>query len=245
MSGLQGQNEVNIGSIEGDGPAFLGGFHIIVGTNNLSTTYSGILQDGGYTGDDTGGSLTKIGTGALTLTGANTYTGGTVVNGGTLLVNNATGSGLGSGPIQVTSGILGGTGSISAKVTVGTNSGTGAVLGPGADPYTPGTLTIGRSLILRAGATYRVTLNSSVPSADAIAANGVKISRAQIICSDRGTATLSPGTMFTVISNTSANPISGTFSNLPDGGTITAGSNAFQANYEGGDGNDLTLTVVP
>ena len=40
-------------------------------------------------------------------------------------------------------------------------------------------------------------------------------------------------------------PIIGTFMNLPDGGTITAGSNTFQANYEGGDGNDLTLTVVP
>lgn len=36
-----------------------------------------------------------------------------------------------------------------------------------------------------------------------------------------------------------------TFTNLPDGATITAGSNAFQASYEGGDGNNLTLTVVP
>ena len=26
---------------------------------------------------------------------------------------------------------------------------------------------------------------------------------------------------------------------------LTVGSNTFQANYEGGDGNDLTLTVVP
>ena len=34
------------------------------------------------------------------------------------------------------------------------------------------------------------------------------------------------------------------FSNLADGGTIVAGSNTFQADYEGGDGNDLTLTVV-
>ncbi len=33
--------------------------------------------------------------------------------------------------------------------------------------------------------------------------------------------------------------------NLPDGGSITVGNNTFQASYEGGDGNDLTLTVVP
>jgi hypothetical protein len=50
--------------------------------------------------------------------------------------------------------------------------------------------------------------------------------------------------VFTVISNTSANPISGTFSNLPDGGTITSASGTtYKANYEGGDGNNLTLTV--
>jgi len=48
-----------------------------------------------------------------------------------------------------------------------------------------------------------------------------------------------------VLSNTSASPISSTFSNLPDGGIVTVGGANFQANYEGGDGNDLTLTVVP
>ena len=39
--------------------------------------------------------------------------------------------------------------------------------------------------------------------------------------------------------------IAGTFANLSDGASITIGSNTFQASYEGGDGNDLTLTVVP
>ena len=33
--------------------------------------------------------------------------------------------------------------------------------------------------------------------------------------------------------------------NLPDGSTFTAGRNNYQASYEGGTGNDLTLTVVP
>jgi hypothetical protein len=56
---------------------------------------------------------------------------------------------------------------------------------------------------------------------------------------------LSAGTVFTVINNNGTQPIVGRFSNLPDGSTITVGSNTFQASYEGGDGNDLTLTVVP
>lgn len=50
----------------------------------------------------------------------------------------------------------------------------------------------------------------------------------------------------TVIHNTGAGAISGRFTNLPDGGTITATYNSvpysFTANYAGGDGNDLTLT---
>jgi hypothetical protein len=50
--------------------------------------------------------------------------------------------------------------------------------------------------------------------------------------------------IFTVISNTSVNPITGTLANLPDGLTFTAGRNNFQGSYSGGDGNDLTLTVV-
>jgi hypothetical protein len=30
----------------------------------------------------------------------------------------------------------------------------------------------------------------------------------------------------------------------PDGSLFTANGNTYQVNYEGGDGNDLTLTVV-
>ena len=55
--------------------------------------------------------------------------------------------------------------------------------------------------------------------------------------------------MFLVIDNQSSNAISGTFSNLPQGGSVAATFNNvsydFVANYQGGDGNDLTLTVVP
>jgi hypothetical protein len=53
------------------------------------------------------------------------------------------------------------------------------------------------------------------------------------------------GTEFTVISNTGSAPIAGTFSDLADGAIIAIGGNNLQASYSGGDGNDLTLTVVP
>jgi hypothetical protein len=80
---------------------------------------------------------------------------------------------------------------------------------------------------------------------DHVIANGVVIDQDALfsaVALDNGV--LPVGTILRAINNTSAAPISGTFANLPDGTTVTAGANTYQVNYEGGDGNDLTLTVV-
>ena len=53
------------------------------------------------------------------------------------------------------------------------------------------------------------------------------------------------GTVLEVIDNTSALPIVGTFANLADGAILRVDRVKFQVSYTGGDGNDLTLTVVP
>jgi hypothetical protein len=55
---------VTIGSIEGSGNVFLGGNDLTVGTNNISTTFSGQIWN-----DGNRGSLAKIGSGVLTLQG--------------------------------------------------------------------------------------------------------------------------------------------------------------------------------
>jgi autotransporter-associated beta strand protein len=75
------------GSIAGAGTYFLGSKQLTVGSNNLSTTVSGTIEDGGASGG-VGGSLVKVGTGTLTLTGANTYTGGTTIVSGALELGN-------------------------------------------------------------------------------------------------------------------------------------------------------------
>jgi hypothetical protein len=59
-----------------------------------------------------------------------------------------------------------------------------------------------------------------------------------------GRQKLHAGAVFTVINNTGNAPISGTFANLPDRTVFPSGGNIYFANYEGGSGNDLTLTVV-
>lgn len=98
--------------------------------------------------------------------------------------------------------------------------------------------------VFRPGAVYACGVNPRQSTADSLAANGVTLaSGTTLTLQAAGAGTISPGTVFTVINNTAATPITGTFSNLADGSTITIGNNTFQADYEGGDGNDLTLTV--
>ena len=231
---------VTIGSIEGDGGVSLGLLGLTVGGNNLTTTYSGVIGDGG----GAGGSLTKIGTGTLTLSGVNTYTGGTTVSAGTLLVAAKHGSATGAGTVKVTAGTLGGIGKISGNVTLGTGAGSGAFLSPGLGAATPGALTISKKLTFNSDSTYSFGLKTTNATADQVVAKGVSIaSGAQFSFAAIGRGTLTAGTVFTAINNTSANPISGTFANLPDGSNITIGNNTFLVNYEGGNGNDLTITV--
>ena len=94
---------ITAGSIEGAGIIALGSKNLAVGGNNLSTTFSGTLQDGGI-GGGVGGSLTKTGTGTLTLSGVNTYTGGTIITGG--LINFNAANNFGSGLITLDGGGL-------------------------------------------------------------------------------------------------------------------------------------------
>jgi autotransporter-associated beta strand protein len=236
-------NVVTIGSLEGDGLVFLGPNTLRIGANNLDTVFSGTAQDGGGIGGTGHGSLTKSGMGTLTLSGANTYTGNTALFSGALLVRNTTGSGTGTGGVTVNGGTLGGSGIIAGAVTV---SGP-AFLAPAFGTNKQFTLTMQSNLTLQTGSTYTYSFKArnSQLRTDLVQANGITINGATIRFKAKTQGTLAFGTVLTVLSNASANPINGTFSNLADGAIVAIDGNNFQANYGGGDGNDLTLTVVP
>ena len=71
---------VTVGSLAGDGGlVYLGSYNLTVGSNNLSTAFSGKIREVGGISNGSGGSVTKIGTGTLISSGASTYTGGTSI----------------------------------------------------------------------------------------------------------------------------------------------------------------------
>ena len=228
---------LSIGSLEGTGSVNLGATNLIVGSNRRTTTFSGPMFG-------SGGKLTKVGNGRLALTKGNGYDGGTIVKEGILLANNRSGSATGIGPVRVMRGALGGNGQIVAGAV--TLVGSPANLQPGNAPGAIGTLTIVSSLTFQNDSIYNVDMDTVAATADSVIAQGVTLGNsARINLLPQGASPIPVGTVFTIINNTSADSISGAFSNLPDGSSIIVGGNTFHASYEGGDGNDLTLTVVP
>ena len=76
----------------------LGSATLTIADTTASTTFAGVISgSGGYI---------SIGENSLTLTGANTYTAGTSITHGVVLVANATGSGLGPGPVDIMPGTI-------------------------------------------------------------------------------------------------------------------------------------------
>src|SRR5262249_54573084 len=109
----------------------------------------------------------------------------------------------------------------------------GATFQPGGGPGI-GTVNLTGALSL-AGNT---AVDVSRASADRISANGGPAGGPLGVTV--GTAPAN-GASFTIIDNTSANPVSGTFSGLPEGSTIIG--TGLKISYVGGDGNDVTLTA--
>jgi autotransporter-associated beta strand protein len=224
---------ISIGSLEGDGIVSLGSNSpsLTIGTNNLSTVFSGQIQGTG--------SIVKVGSGTLTLTSANSYIGATSVAGGFLKISNQSGSATGSGTVKIFEGAtLGGDGIVGGNL-IAARHGTVA---PGTGTAT---MTVKRKVTFSGASYYVWRVKTISTQADKLIARGAIISRNAFFTSiGIGSTALPPGTVFTAIENSSSAPISGTFRNLPDGGTVHIGNNTFQANYEGGDGNDLTLAVT-
>ena len=160
-----------------------------------------------------GGTLTKLGNGTLTLTATNTYSGGTSIGNGMLAVNNLNGSGTGSGNVTVQSGgTLTGVGKIGGAVTVTP----GGKLLPG-NPL--GTLTVSNDLSQASGSTTYFQVQHSPLTNSALRVVGTVSQGGTLTVSNSGVAPFAAGDSFKLFAATG---FSGAFSsfNLPalDGG---------------------------
>jgi autotransporter-associated beta strand protein len=162
--GPNSDGRITAGSIEGNGLIYIGGGGfglpantLVVGTNNLSTTFSGVIADNNPCGCTIGpGSLEKVGTGTLILSGTNTYAGATAVNGGILQVDGSIASS--SQTTVNANGTLSGAGFVGSTAIAN-----GGSFAPGGG--TAGTfMTVSGSLAFQSGALYLVQLNSTTSS---------------------------------------------------------------------------------
>jgi autotransporter-associated beta strand protein len=165
----------NAASNFGSGTIILngGGLQWATGTSTDISSQLGPFGTAGATFDTNGnnvtlasvlsgpGGMTKIGTGALTLTGANTYSGATSVNAGTLFVNGS----IANSAVTVNSGAtLAGIGTVGA-----TTINSGGIFAPGTSP---GTMTVQGNLAFQSGAIYLVQVNPSTASSTNVTAGG-------------------------------------------------------------------------
>ena len=139
-----------LGALSGAGSVQMNAANLTAGSDNSSTSFSGVLSGTGGFG--------KTGTGTLTLSGANTYTGTTTVSGGTLVL---TGSVAGGATVE-SGGTLSGDGTVAGTVQVLAG---GTLSGAQADALTMG------GLDLQAGANVDIALGLTTDG-DVFTVNG-------------------------------------------------------------------------
>ncbi|WP_156412206.1 autotransporter domain-containing protein, partial [Bosea sp. Root483D1] len=192
-----------------------------------------ILNDGAIVADftdsatlaavvDGAGTLTKRGSGTLTLTGTNTYSGATTVTGGKLVVNGSTANSV----VTLAGGALGGSGTVGGIVTTA-----GGMVAPG---NSIGTLNVAGNVSFAGGSTYQVEINPA-GQGDKIVATGVAtLSGGTVqVLAERGSYAAS--TNYTIL--TAAGGVSGRFGDVTSDLVFLAPSLAY-------DSNNVILTMT-
>lgn len=179
---------VKIGSLSGVAGSTVGSGIWQIGTDNRDAVFSGIFNSGA--------TVTKLGTGAWTLSGANLMTSTFTISAGKVTATNTTGSATGTGTVYVNNtGTLAGTGTISGGVVI--NS--GGTIAPGNN--TIGTLKLGNSLVLQTGS--KTAIEVSRTTSDKITITSSAILKGTLEITNKGAA-YQAGNSYTIFTAASA-----------------------------------------
>lgn len=135
-------------------------------------------------------------------------------------------------------GILKGTGTVGRL-----NVFSGGTLAPG---LSPGCMNSG-DLTLASGSVYQVEINGTARCTeyDHMNVTGtVDVTGATLEVIMGNAEEIATGTVLMIIGNDGVDAVVGTFDGLANGATVTIGEASFRINYDGGDGNDVTLTAL-
>ena len=221
---------INInGRLTGSGNIVLGTSGVTI-AQNANSTYDGIIS--GSEG------FAKTGSGTLTLSANQTFTGFAAVAGGTLNLGGSL-NGANGAATFVGATLANTTGSVTGPVTI---QGTLAPGGSGVAVFNTG------ALDLFGGGTLAANVNATGTAGidfDQVAVTGtVNVTNAVLRVLVGPTPSLTVGQSFAILTKDGADAITGQF---VGGTTISAFDNPrfrFTANYTGGDGNDIVVTLT-
>ena len=121
--------DTSAGGLSGSANINLSSYTLTIGSDNGSTTYSGVLSGAG--------AITKQGSGTLTLTGVNTYSGNTTISAGTLTLGGSGNLGNGSYAGAIVNNGTFKFDTSANLISTGVISGSGSVLVTGTGTYEP------------------------------------------------------------------------------------------------------------
>ena len=196
-------------------------------TNNVASTFAGILADNAGTGGTL--ALNKTGPNTLTLSGANTYSGGTTVGTGTLGIGSDANLGASPGAATPANIIITGGATLASSANLTIDANRGIAIGPGGttaatlDPAAGTTLTYNGIISNSGSATGGLTKSNTTGTLVLGGANTYA-----------GDTTVSGGTL--KITNTLAIPSGTGKGNVSMTGTLDLGGNAITINGLAGSG---------
>ena len=206
----------------------------------VATGSTGIVEVNATISGTGGLTYTGSATSALSINAAATYSGPTNILSGSFSVTGANGGALNpASVVTLTGGVL--------QFNNGGSAGPVTAIG--------GKIVLGNGLFSEVGSVTSLTAESGsqlefdmfsfmgvMQPATLNVSGGVTLNDPTLLVTWGFTSSL--GDSFTILNKTSAGPISGTFSGLPEGAIFSSNGRSYRITYVGGDGNDVVITDI-